>query len=665
MKHNKLIIVHVFILLVLILVPFVAQALDVTVINTNNSGAGSLRQAIMDINASIDPSNTIDFNIGGSTPHVISPGSSLPVINKQVLIDGFTQSGYATGVPAVVIDGSSAGSYTIGLNFNTAGCTVRGLRIQNFYYDGIRITGSDCTVSGCHLLDNGDTGVYLYNATGCIIGGTDEADRNIISTNGYTGIYLSGASCSNNTVLGNFIGVDSTGLTALGNSQDGVRFNNANNNVIGGAALAACNVISANGFSGINVTGDSATGNVIQGNIVGLAANGSTPLPNAWIGITAGGITLYSSGNTIGGTNACEGNIISGNTKYGVYINGTNAFGNVVMGNMIGLAADGVTSAGNGFHGVYISQSASNTIGGISSGTGNFIAYNSFSGVCVIHSNAIGNAILGNSIYSNTLLGIDLIDDGENEISGIVEANDFRNYDNDNGPNGLQNYPSSNSVEQSQQGHTLVSGILFSKTGVLYRVEFFASPAGDSSGYGEGRYFMGYQDVLTNTNGWGSISITLGPGMAKGHVLTATATDPENNTSEFCAFEETIFVDDDMDDIEFYWEVKYNLDHLTPNTGDIDGDGFSDLKEFYADTNPTNANDFPQITAISNATRPSVYFSPSPRRMYRLRMSSDLSASNSWNRIGPQLQGGFGEKMSLDGPPDGRQGHFRLDITLP
>src|SRR5437773_11930452 len=67
-------------------VPFVF-----TVTNTNDSGTGSLRQAILDANSM--GGGTIQFNIPGSGVHTIGPLTVLPTITQAVTIDGYTQSG--------------------------------------------------------------------------------------------------------------------------------------------------------------------------------------------------------------------------------------------------------------------------------------------------------------------------------------------------------------------------------------------------------------------------------------------------------------------------------------------------------------------------------------------------------------------------------------------
>lgn len=776
MKRSRFNVWQVSILAVL--VPVVAQALTVTVVNTSNSGAGSLRQAITDVNTSVDPSNTIDFNIPGSPPHTITPVTYLSQINNRVLIDGFSQSGYVVGVPAIILDGSGVGGAWTGLRFNAAESSVRGLDIRNWGSEAINLYASDCTVLGCHLMNSVNSGIRIYDADGCTIGGTTTAEKNVISGNGYAGIDIFGETASGNAVLGNYIGVDSSGLAEASNTYYGVYVSQGSSNTIGGTSSGARNVISGNGSAGVSIVGASATGNVILGNYIGtdatggavigngeygimvagpettiggasvgagnviagsgwsgiyvtgdnsvgvlvagnligtdatglvpltneqhaihisyspsntiggatalarnvicasgdgginisgntsvgntvlgnyigVAADGVTALPNCWSGISQGAIHVSSSGTTIGGANPGEGNVISGNARYGIHLSGTNAVGNTVMGNMIGLGADGVTAVGNDLHGIFVYKAISNTIGGTSAGVGNFIAHNGQAGVAVVHSNAFGNAILGNSIHANGWLGIDL--EGDNS----VESMDWG--DADTGANGLQNFPF---LSSATFGSTIVSGQLLGKTNVQYRIELFASPTSDASGYGEGGAFIGWTNILTGMTGEGNFTITVPVSVAKNHYVTATATDPENNTSEFSIFKEIVFLDNDADGIEGNWEADHSLSDVMPNTGDTDNDGFSDLEEFYADTHPTNANDYPRITAISNSANPVVYFPSSSARLYRIKVASDLRGSNTWKYIGPRLPGNGGA-MSLDAPPGADLGFCRIEVELP
>ena len=77
------------------------------VTNTGDSGAGSLRQAILDANAH-PGADRIEFNIPGSGFHTITPLTALPTISDPVTIAGSTQPGFI-GSPIIELDGSAAG----------------------------------------------------------------------------------------------------------------------------------------------------------------------------------------------------------------------------------------------------------------------------------------------------------------------------------------------------------------------------------------------------------------------------------------------------------------------------------------------------------------------------------------------------------------------------
>src|SRR5438270_368197 len=99
-----------------------------TVLNTADSGAGSLRQAILDANAAAG-ADVINFNVGGGV-QTISPTSLLPQITGSVTIDGTTQPGFA-GSPLIELNGAGAGAFA-GLWITAGNCTVRGLVINRF-----------------------------------------------------------------------------------------------------------------------------------------------------------------------------------------------------------------------------------------------------------------------------------------------------------------------------------------------------------------------------------------------------------------------------------------------------------------------------------------------------------------------------------------------------
>ena len=230
-----------------------------------------------------------------------------------------------------------------------------------------------------------------FGATGNTIGGTVTGASNVISGNGYYGVEISYA--NGNLVLGNFIGTNSADATGLGNSVSGIRIQNgASANTVGGTVSAAANVISGNG-NGITIYGSGTNDNVVLGNLIGTNATGSAALPNSGTGIL---ILNGPTGNTIGGTSAGAGNLISGNTGDGVYIGYAGTNDNVVLGNLIGTNAAGTAAIGNS-NGVVIGSSASgNTVGGTVTGASNVIAGNGGNGVRITDAN--GNLVLGNFI---------------------------------------------------------------------------------------------------------------------------------------------------------------------------------------------------------------------------------------------------------------------------
>ena len=181
-----------------------------SVTNTSDSGPGSLRQAILDSNAANGGINTIGFAIAGQGVQTIVPLSLLPPISSPVLIDGFSQSGYA-GSPLIELSGIQSGLTVVGSNV-----TVRGLDINGY-------------------------------ATGA-------------------GILISGSGATDNVIESNVLGADPTGATALPDRYGVQIGGGANANTIGGATAAAGNLIAFNIGAGVDVVGDSSTGNQITGN---------------------------------------------------------------------------------------------------------------------------------------------------------------------------------------------------------------------------------------------------------------------------------------------------------------------------------------------------------------------------------------------------------------
>ncbi len=397
--------------------------------NTDDSGPGSFRQAIIESNADLGHTNQIAFDIGSGGLALILPATPLPAITNSVFIDGWSQPGF-NGTPLVELSGSQAGDAD-GLTITGPNVTVRGLDIEGFSSgSGILIWGADAKGDSIYgdFLGTDATGTEaqpnLYGiqiveaASDNSVGGTTSGTANVISRNGSDGVVIDGTGTTGNVVEGNEIGTDVTGSTvtgsdgnSLGNGNDGILIDaGASGNTIGGTTEGAGDVISGNGNDGVAITGALATGNVIEGNEIGTDKTGTTayddnanPLGNSYDGIY---IASGASNNTIGGTTAGARNVISGNTYDGVLFIDAGTSGNVVEGNDIGTSAAGDTaydangkSLGNGYEGVSIDNGASdNTVGGTVFGARNVISGNADDGVLLYNGGTNGNVVEGNFI---------------------------------------------------------------------------------------------------------------------------------------------------------------------------------------------------------------------------------------------------------------------------
>ncbi len=376
------------------------------VTNTADSGIGSLRQALTDANAQ-SGTDSIAFRIptgdanyqSATTSWTITPVSALPNITDAVILDGTSQPGYGSH-PVIELDGASAGSGTNGLTVTAANSTIEGLAINRFGKYGIDLSGTSATgntivgdfvgtdVTGMTALANGANGLQI-DASANTIGGLTGATRNVISGNGGDGIFGG----SSDLIEGNYIGVNAAGTGNLGNATLGIRISGGTNNTIGGAATGAGNVLSGGNGAGIALW-NSADDNLVEGNYIGPNASG-----NATVGSVIG-VDIENAGghNTIGGTTTGAGNIISGNSLEGIVF--LNTSGGLVQGNLIGLGANGSALA-NSADGIQIRNSSSGvTVGGTTAAARNVISGNGGSGINLFNS-ASGNLIEGNYIGTN------------------------------------------------------------------------------------------------------------------------------------------------------------------------------------------------------------------------------------------------------------------------
>lgn len=296
-----------------------AQAAAFVVTNTNDSGAGSLRQAIADTsNNGSAVTDTITFNIAGSGVKTIKLQSSLPAISTPVIIDGYTQpnssantnvSGGLNAVPLIELDGSNAGSNGLLIDLGAPGSVIRGLVINRFPNAGLRVQTSNVKIEGCFIgtdatglldLGNKGTGVFLFEnaVANNIVGGATAAARNLISGNGVHGISSNNLGTGGpNIIQGNLIGTDKTGTANLGNSASGISFSGSNW-TIGGAAIGARNVIAGNEDDGVVIDG-TGTGNSIVSNSI-HSNNGQA------IDLNEDGVTPNDPGDADAGPNGLQ-----------------------------------------------------------------------------------------------------------------------------------------------------------------------------------------------------------------------------------------------------------------------------------------------------------------------------------------------------------------------
>ncbi len=279
--------------------------------------------------------------------------------------------------------------------------------IAGHHYYGIYITSDNNEVVGNYIgtdytgtvgLGSTLNGIDINGGANNTIGGTTAAARNVIADSGGDGIAIEGATATGNTVAGNYIGTDASGLLALGNAADGVLVENgAANNLIGGSTQAARNVISGNSGEGVVIFGAESF-NTVQGNYIGTNATGTLALGNSGSGVQIVG----ADSNTV------RDNLISGNMADGIHLttdsanfnaNGQFAELNVLQGNFIGVNAAGTEAISNAGDGVKLANgSHSNTIGGTAASERNVISGNLVAGIALEGGQTVDNIILGNYI---------------------------------------------------------------------------------------------------------------------------------------------------------------------------------------------------------------------------------------------------------------------------
>ena len=541
-----------------------------------------------------DRTGTVVVGNGSGSGIVVSGGSGNSVGGLTPAARNIVLAGVSLSGNAHVVQGNYLGTDVTGIRllgpgghitvFNgSSGHLIGGAEVgAGNILTGIRVSGSNVTVQGNYIgVDATGTralgscmGIILESGSNNVIGGTTPAARNIISGCGAGGasVLLRG-STTNNRIQGNYIGTDVTGTFAIPNGRDGIAIGECfgggpSSNIIGGSEPGAGNLISGNEESGIVVCGSY---NLVQGNKIGTDITGSRALPNRRIGISIGHFQASGvTGNVIGGTEPGAGNLISGNLLAAIYVDpqspGTGQ--HRIQGNKVGTDISGTFAIPNGLDGSGSSAlsigGSGNLIGGSEPGAGNLISGNVYGGVALVSSRLEGNligtdvtgtrplgngwdgvwagsftTISGNRIAYNGHNGI-LVDTGDyNPIRGNAiwgHGATYRGIRLLNGANNNQAAPQLSWADVHGNRLT-VAGTLTSAPNTTYTLEFFANPVCHPSGFGEGKQPLGTVQVATNGEGSAEFEAVLGGWLTGpvrlGRYITATATDPAGNTSEF------------------------------------------------------------------------------------------------------------------------------------
>jgi Right handed beta helix region len=501
-----------------------ASAATFTVTNTNDAGPGTLRQAILGASSS-SGADLIAFAIPSSGTRQIVLSSTLPplVDDAGVTIDGFTQPGASPNIDVagddavrlVELDSSEFTTIIIQSNANV----LRGLHINGLSpfgcCAGVLIErGSGNRLEGM-LIRRQNVGVTIQSS-GNLVGGLRPQDRNWFRRDD-VGVLLYGSLASNNAVRGNFIGEIRPGFDER-NFVGVVIDEGASNNVVGGLGTGAGNVISGNEFGvsvqrNTTVPGPETIDNRVEGNLIGTDPRGFDGVGNST------GVGIFSAVRTrIGGSAAAARNLVRGFFGYGVDV--VVGRETVIEGNVIEAGPPEQVQSSSAIGIRLVGTAIENTL------RRNRIAFNGGPGIQIernLPPQANRNSISQNSISGNGEIGIDLGADG-------VTLNDPG--DSDTGANDLQNFPTLGSAH-SGANSTSASGVLESAPGMSYQIEIFASSACDRSGNGEGERFLGSRSVTTDGAGLASFVFFESTSVPIGSFLTATATDPNGNTSEF------------------------------------------------------------------------------------------------------------------------------------
>jgi len=672
--------------------------------SVKNDGNGIRVSAPFNYVGGTNAGNVVSGN-GSAGIWIESGGSNTIVQGNYVGVDVSGTYAVTNGGAGIRVDshGVLIGGGFVGARNIISGNAIEGIAVLSGA-NQVTIQGNyiGLDVTGNYGISNRQYGIHVNNATNTVIGGSGLA-RNVIAANRFNGILVAGSS-SNTVIAGNYIGLSANGLTDLGNSGPGITVN-AGDTVVGLPLAGYANYIAGNTTIGIVVGTGSMTR--IQNNFIGLGANGITNIPNIQGISVIGG----AKNTVIGGTNSLERNVIARNSGSEIFISGPsgnhtvrgnyvgvqdfgvafpavddgrgieviNSSSNRIIGNVIGQVAEALYLGGTGTFasvvrgnfigeyqlepitnsswGIIITNAHNNVIGGFAPDERNFITRNN-GGILVTGTNAINNEVSLNLIYANSSrLNIDLGPLGFN-TNDVLDA--------DTGANRLQNRPTiTNGVSLSPTLMVYVQGVLTSAPLSTYAIDIFRSQGTNASAF----RFVGRTFTTTDAGGVGAYSAGFPFNFAIGDYLSATATDPDGNTSELAVSPAgataATMSDSDNDGIPSFWESLYGLNPAVSNapSADFDIDGFTDWEEYIADTAANDDSQFPEIVQIVNADNRLISFPSSVLRVYNLEYNDEM-ATGTWVQVGASVTGSYGTTTMIDtNLPDWR--NYRMGVRLP
>jgi titin len=339
--------------------------------------------------------NLIEGNYIGTTA---AGKGALGNLGDGVRID--TAAGNTVG-GVVIGDGNLISGNGFGTN------ALNGVDILKTGASGNLVQGNTigANVTGTADIDTGFADVFIgYGAANNTVGGTTSGAGNLLTSAFQAGVFVFGnntTGTTGNLIQGNTVGLLSGGTVNSINPFGIELTNGAANNTVGGTAAGAGNLIGGNTLDGVEIDSAGTSGNLVQGNTVGTnaAGNTTTALQNGWAGVFLG---YGATQNTVGGTAAGAGNLLSNNFETGLEIFQAGTTGNLVQGNTVGTNAAGTSIVGNGVNGIFLLDTTANTIGGTTAAAGNLISGNKVDGIDVISFSTgllcSANLIEGNSI---------------------------------------------------------------------------------------------------------------------------------------------------------------------------------------------------------------------------------------------------------------------------